>query len=107
MQTCQLEAVKLLIERGANLDGDYKSFITAPLHAVQYDVKSDRVLDVLNVLIDAGADVDIEGVGDSLTNNCYGWRPLHRAVLAGNLSAVKVLIDAGAQVNARTDVCGI
>ena len=51
--------------------------------------------DVVQVLIDAGADID--------TQNYKGRSPLHTACGAGELDVVKMLVRAGARVRATND----
>ena len=60
-------------------------------------VENSLTADVAQVLIDAGADIDIK--------NTYGRRPLHNACKSGALDNVKMLVRAGAKVNA-TDYDG-
>ena len=52
--------------------------------------------DVVQVLIDAGADID--------TQNDYGCSPLHTACESGELYIVKMLVRAGAEVRATNDI---
>lgn len=49
----------------------------------------------LKSLIDKNADLDVKGE--------YGWTALHWACRAGDIESVKLLIDAGANINARDD----
>ena len=73
--------------------------------------------DVAEALIGAGAEIDVfaaaaTGRVDDLrrslspaTVNAYsydGWTPLHLAAFFGQLEAVRVLVDAGADVRARS-----
>ena len=51
--------------------------------------------DVVQVLIDAGADID--------TKNNYRCSPLHSACISGTLDVVKMLVRAGAGVRATDD----
>lgn len=82
------DAVRLLLDRGADVDG-------GALHAAS----GQGHLDVVQLLLTAGADVDRR---DPHT----GRAPLHAAVTAGPRSdapeLVRVLLAAGADVNATT-----
>ena len=52
--------------------------------------------EVLALLLEAGADVHERGIND--------WTPLHCAVAADDPVAVRMLLDAGADPNARTRI---
>ena len=59
-----------------------------------------KYADVVQVLIDAGADTE--------TKNCDGRSPLHLASFSGELTTVKMLVKAGADVratDAERDTC--
>lgn len=88
------EIVKLLIDRGADVNARDRSDMTALHSATIFN----RV-DMLRWLIDAGADLDAK----CLSYNAIRMTPLHKAVEAGSYDAVKVLLDAGADVNVRTE----
>ncbi|KAL4949065.1 hypothetical protein BDW69DRAFT_188673 [Aspergillus filifer] len=65
-------------------------------------------LELLQTLLDAGADIEADGTG--MTNwrrlegssNCVSMTPLHLATDSGFASNVQYLVDRGANVNART-----
>jgi len=57
--------------------------------------RSNRQLDLIAAFKAAGANMSVEDRKDR-----GGWTPLHKAVNAKNLPAVKALIDAGANINA-------
>jgi len=91
--------VELLLEHGAEIEARNRHKVfgpgNRPLHAAVY---MDRP-DVVEALIDAGADV-------SSTDDA-GWTPLHLAVANGRLELAKKLLEAGAAVNARIgDIAG-
>ena len=51
---------------------------------------------VMRLLIDSGADVNERGVND--------WTPLHRAAIGGDDAMIAILIDGGADHEARTGI---
>lgn len=85
--------VRLLIERGAD-PGKISQFGCPPLvTAVTHDI------DILRLLLDKGADPN---------GHCYGMlegrTPLMEAVIAGRTDSVKLLIERGANIDARTKI---
>lgn len=58
--------------------------------------KSATMHDSMRALIAAGADVNLKGLND--------WTPLHLAVARGDIVALKILLDAGADPNIRTTI---
>ncbi|KAH8817140.1 ankyrin repeat-containing domain protein [Xylogone sp. PMI_703] len=103
-QMCNRDIVELIIARGAHpnlLD----SFEWAPLHLVAWGGKTD----IMRILIDAGAEIDIKAQGHQ---QVHGMRiiteysettPLHEAAARGHLSAVEMLLRVGADPKVR---CG-
>ena len=91
----QHEAIRLLIERGADLDRrDFPDNAT-PLHfaAMHGD------LDTLRMLVEAGA--DIEGKGDDYEVGVLGWATCFRQVRE---DAAAYLLDHGARLNIWTAI---
>ena len=81
----QLEAMQLLIQRGAPVDGSTLQLYT-PLCSASRTGQPQRVI---QMLLDAGADVKSpDRIGDK--------SPLYHAVSAGDVSAVQILLAAGA-----------
>ena len=64
------------------------------LHLALRDM-SDECTDVVQVLLDAGADINIQ--------NDYGCSPLHYACASGELNVVKMLVRAGAGVRVANE----
>lgn len=86
-----LDAVKLLINKGANpqdIDGVNSSALVAAAY------KSEEIT---KILLDNGADPSSVGCGD---NSCTA---LSQAVLSGNEATVKLLVDKGAVVKDGKD----
>jgi ankyrin repeat protein len=76
-----------LIDKGANVNARNRNG-GSPLYFAH------RSFDLMQRLIAKGADINVRAYGD-LT-------PLHQAVSSGNLKTVKLLIDHGAALNARS-----
>ena len=55
-----------------------------------------RVLLQLKVLLEHGADANLRSHG-------HGWTPLHEAAAAGWTQAVRLLLEAGADAECRTE----
>jgi len=96
-----------LIENGADPNHPLPDTGETPLHAAL--CTSDRVAHdiVLRVLLDAGADPNVK-TRPSVETGCFmrdcrtrGETPLHRAAAFGSEETIRMLIDAGAQVDAR------
>jgi ankyrin repeat protein len=84
-----LNLVSDLITLGANLDWQDEDGFT-PLHwAVR-----DRSVEIARMLIDAGADLDVQDTWGSDT-------PLHDAAFFGRVEIARMLIDAKANVNVQ------
>lgn len=60
------------------------------------DREDDDRHDLLELLIDAGADVNLKGTND--------WTPLHMAGARGDLEAIRILMENGADPSIRTDI---
>ena len=65
------------------------------LHSCIEREKEDRH-DLLELLIEGGADVNLKGVND--------WTPLHMAGARGDLDAIRVLMENGADPSIRTAI---
>ncbi len=83
-----LEIVKLLLEKGANVNAKDKYGDTPLLRATKQ-----RHLEIVKLLLDKGADVN--------EKDKYGDTPLLSAVEIDHLEIVKLLLEKGANVNAK------
>ncbi|MFP6890167.1 MAG: ankyrin repeat domain-containing protein [Nitrospinota bacterium] len=118
-----LEAVKRLLEGGADIRAENKSGFTALHYAARYghaglvrhllskgapinartkkgwtslqQAVKKRRQNVLNILLEAGADVNI--------HTANGWSPLHQAVYGGDAKTVRRLLQKGANINVHTN----
>lgn len=102
--------VKLLLERGVNINMQAKAHGTTALH---YSAMNGQE-SVVRLLLRRGATVDardhvfketasLEGTGNK-TVNLHGMTPLHYAAVAGKEGIVRLLLDAGANIEARDQV---
>lgn len=100
-----VEIVKLFIEAGANVN--YVREEGTPLH---YAVRGDgmpahisgeslRHAEVVKVLIDAGTDLSL--TDDPKSSNYHGWTPLMTAACYGRVEIARILIEAGANMDAK------
>lgn len=85
----RLEAVKALLDHGANPNAETDDNVTALLSAV-----AAGSLDCVELLVKRGADVNVTAGGAT---------PLHIAADNGNEKLITCLLEAGADANARDD----
>lgn len=91
----QLDMVKALLAAGADVSARGEREYTALMHGV-YNPDLDRGFpEVVQALIDAGADIE--------ANIFYGTRPLMLAAGAGEAGVVQVLLKAGGDPKARNE----
>lgn len=98
---------KFLLEQGAEVNWSSSPSGETPLHAAL--CKTDRVVydRVLKVLLSAGANPNARTIPGAETGgfmrDCRtkGETPLHRAAAFGEEETIKILLDAGAQIDAK------
>jgi ankyrin repeat protein len=86
--------IRQLLDLGA--DANFKADDGFPALIDVIDVDRPDKVDVMRLLLHYGASVDQRGVND--------WTPLHYAVAQRNLQAVKLLLEHGADPQARTRI---
>lgn len=85
--------VRILMDAGADTQVQDK-FGRSALHLTFYGDKVGSAASCVSILLSNGA--------DPKSVNLAGETPLHNAVLSGDTDSIKMLIDAGADVNALT-----
>ena len=105
-QLCSEAIIRLILKRG-RCPSVVDTWGWTPLHLV---ARSGRVM-AIHLLVDAGADVDAKIGGEweehfnsdpnRITSRCFKETPLHRAIREGRLSALEVLLAAGADPKAE------
>jgi len=88
------ELVTILVEKGADVKGDPYSRQDLPLRVA---VRNMAGKEVIRTLIDHGAEVDARSKSQSHPT------ALHAAALSGNVDAMEVLLQTGADIGAKTD----
>lgn len=88
------DVLRLLIERGADVNYPADDGFPALVNAITHYDEPARRLEVVRLLLDAGADVHRRGYNH--------WTPLHTAALTGDADLIEALLDAGADPEATT-----
>lgn len=88
----RIDVVKLLIERGADVNTKGGWWVVTPLHWAADNGHTE----IVRLLIEHGADVNAR-------TEEHGYTPLHWAAGGGHRETVEVLITAGATVDAQAD----
>lgn len=91
-----LEIVKLLLERGCNPNVYISYGSNTPLGSAA----ENGHLDVMMALLEGGADPSYQGEG------WFSTSPLFTAVVENQLEAVKLLVEAGANINSHNGLLG-
>ncbi|MCJ1338346.1 hypothetical protein MMC09_003633 [Bachmanniomyces sp. S44760] len=95
----KINVVEYLIERGADLDAGGSEHGT-PLQAAAWGSSSGRRVDILRLLVVAGAKVGTHSVSATSNRGTKVLRSaLHLAIERGDEDAVLFLVEAGADVN--------
>lgn len=89
-----LELVQYLLQRGADPNVALDDGYTCLLTAVESDAPAS--VEIVAALIAAGADIHAAGIN--------GWTPLHMAAARGHAKKAQLLIEAGADVDRRTEI---
>ncbi|KAH8812167.1 ankyrin repeat-containing domain protein [Xylogone sp. PMI_703] len=91
-QLCSEDVLKLLLDKGAD-PSLFDSTDWTPLHLVAWRGRTIA----MRLILDAGVDPDIRGAS---TRRWSGSTPFRQAVMGGHISAVDMLLAAGANPNA-------
>ena len=100
-----VEAIKLLLEHGADVNLPQADLQTAASAIAGARGNPDRLVEGLNLLVAAGANLNVRAVPHHLQRN-RGGTPLIDAVRSNNAKVIEVLVAAGADINAK-DVDGL
>lgn len=82
------DAVRALLELGADVRPASRSGGFTPLHSAVADDEGTAVKDIVRMLLDAGADPD--------ARSASGGTPLHTAASTGNIPVIQMFLAAGA-----------
>lgn len=100
----KVDSVKWLLDKGENANFSFTNTGENTLHyTISKTSEMDDRVEIVRVLIAAGADVNKKTLTGKSTlcfmRDAYlkGESPLHRAAAFGNVSIIKMLIDAGAE----------
>ncbi len=92
IEQATVESVRTCIEAGTPLELPAGPSWSTPLHRVNSLFSGPAAVDVVSLLVEAGADVN--------ARNESGSTPLHSAASSGDAAMVSVLLAAGADANA-------
>ena len=88
------ESVRWILEQGVDLDFRDDEGCTPILSAIDRELP--HKYEILKLLIEQGAPLNKKGWND--------WTPLHQAVVREDIGALKILLDAGADLSIKTDI---
>ncbi|MBT8398240.1 MAG: ankyrin repeat domain-containing protein [Gemmatimonadetes bacterium] len=92
----QLETAELIVKAGANPNtSSANQFKVRPIHSAAGHLDAERSLELVRLLLDAGADPNVVQAG--------GWTPLHQAAAHGREECAKLLLEHGASLTAKSD----
>ncbi len=94
IEFADLELVRFLLKHGADPNVEVDDGYTCLLTAIESD--ADESTPIVAELIRAGGDIHAIGIN--------GRTPLHMAAARGQVEKARLLIDAGADVNRRTEI---
>lgn len=100
-----VEVLRLLLEHGADANHMQADLQTAVSALAGAGAPQEQLLEGLQLLVAAGADVNVRAVPHHLQRT-RGGTPLHYAVRARNDKVVEALVAAGANIDAK-DVDGL
>lgn len=101
------QLVQFLVENGADVDYPLPDTGETPLHSALCKANRPQYDLVLKVLLDAGADprrvTKLGAETGSFMRDCRtkAETPLHRAAAFGSETSIRLLLDAGAQIDAK------
>jgi len=91
-----IKKVEELLSKGANVNEVMIPGLS-PLHEAVFN---NAPLDIVRLLLDKGADVNMQSCGDGWASDCNCMCPLQIAACKGNVNMVKLLLDRGADIDA-------
>jgi ankyrin repeat protein len=84
----QAPAASLLLAHGADIEAESRNRLLPGLHPLHSAVAGRAPLELVTILLDAGADPNAQQSG--------GWTALHTAAIGGDLAVVQLLLSRGA-----------
>ena len=98
--TSSIDAVKLLIKYGADVNYTGNSIWTAPIYCCVYS----KNIEIIELLIENGADINIKSVRSGQTPLTYVHSSFSRRDAIQDLQIFKLLIRKGSNINYQTDI---
>lgn len=88
--------IQAILAWGAEVNYDANDGFPALVNAIHHEDNPARRLELVRVLIDAGADLERVGIN--------GYRPIHCAALTNDPALIRLLLEAGADPQSKTTV---